>query len=588
MIFENLQSSQRCRKRNGRTEVHPTVARCLFFITLALSSAHAASPVTQEWKDAKGATFKGEPVEALGPLAMFRTGATSSRFLPMHILSPDDCLRFHHAIAHRAPRAEKWSEAKGEASRECIGRLQHTEKDRLVPFDFSKVPEPELLLGVFAGKRLPDVESPQFLVENLAPFVTRVRRVYPGRLGTIAWAARDSHVNMKSLPGAARDWLTLDPQKGSGVKALARFIPAQGISVVLMTREGVPLHGTQVHTIGDVAKFVDGASNILWELNPANPRSARDRLHYLSVVRPMQFATGVAEALLLIDPLKVDVLRQRDVKSIAAKCEIGVDGRIREVELLPSSEMPEPLRPAITEALRRNMIFLPAIENGTPVASHYDYALKIGPLVPELATDLAWVNGEARHDVPFKSWLVLKSIKVSEQVFSKVLAVGVDGTVMMSAVTAGDSKKISTTSQLNAFNDDFFDKNPLSVRPVAGQKQEVFGEPFAWKMLKPEDGLVDFLESRQSGSLDFCVGYAWTEIELPNDMDAWLGFGSDDGVKVWVNGDLVNDRWIQRRSLLDDEVIPLRLKKGKNAFLVKIQNVRGRWSFTARLRVRGS
>lgn len=565
-----------------------TSAASLVIFAVAGSSICAAAPAPQEWKDAKGATFKGEPVEVLGPLAMFRTGAASSRFLPMQALPPADCLRFYQAIAHRAPRAEKWSEAQGEASRECIGRLQRAEKDKLVAFDFSKVPEPELLLGVFAGKHRPEVDA-HFVVENLAPFVTRVRRVYPGRLATIAWAARDSRVNMRSLPGAARDWLTLDPQKGAGVKALARFIPAEGITVVLMTREGVPLHGAQVNTVGDVARFVDGASNILWELNPANPRTARDRLHYLSIVRPVQFETGTAAPMLLIDPLKVDVLRQRNVKSVEAKFELGTDGRVREIELLPSSEIPEPLRPAVTEALRRNMVFLPAIENGTPVASQYDYSLKIGALDPQVATDSAWVNGEARRDVPFKSWLVLKSIKVPEQFFLKVASVREDGTVVLGAVTASDPKKISKSSQLNAFSSDFFETGgPASVHPLAGQKQEVFGEMFTWKTLKPDDGLVDFLENRQSGTLDYCVGYAWTEVEMTDDVDAWLGFGSDDGVKVWVNGELVNDRWIERRSLLDDEVIPLRLKKGKNAFLVKIQNVRGRWSFTARLRLRGT
>ena len=556
------------------------------FLVAAIAQVAAAAP--QEWKDAKGVTFKGEPVEVLGPLAMFRTGPISSRFLPMRVLPPADCVRFFEAIAHRPPRAHKWADAQGQASSECIGRLQTSGEGHPVPFDFTRVPEPELLLGVFAGKRHPDVEMPQFLIENLAPFVTRVARIYPGRLATIAWAGRDSRVNIRALPGAARSWLTLDPQKGSGVKALSRFIPAEGILCVLMTREGVPLHGGRISSIGDVARFVDGASDILWELNPANPRSARDRLHYLSVVRPLQHANGVAEPMLLIDPLKVDVLRQRAVRRIAAKFEVGLDGRVREVELLPTTEMPEPLRAPVTEALRRNAIFLPALEQGAPVVGRYPYTLEIGPLDAQLATDAAWVNGEARLDVPFKSWLVLKSIKVPEQVFTQTLAVGLDGTVMLSAVTAGDGKKISTSSQLNAFNNDFFEPDgPLIVRPVAGQKQEVFGESFAWKKLKPDDGLVDFLESRPSGALDFCVGYAWTEVEMPADAEAWLGFGSDDGVKVWVNGELVNDRWIQRRSLLDDEVIPLRLKKGPNAFLVKIQNVRGRWSFTARLRTRG-
>ena len=34
------------------------------------------------------------------------------------------------------------------------------------------------------------------------------------------------------------------------------------------------------------------------------------------------------------------------------------------------------------------------------------------------------------------------------------------------------------------------------------------------------------------------------------------------------------------------DVVPLKLKKGKNQFLIKIQNVKGIWSFTTRLRTR--
>src|SRR5205085_698550 len=104
-------------------------------------------------------------------------------------------------------------------------------------------------------------------------------------------------------------------------------------------------------------------SDVLWQLNPVNPRSARDRLHYLRVTRPLEFAQGKAGPLLLIDPLKSDVLRQRDVSRIEAKFEITAEGTVTHVELLPTSEMPSSLIAPITEALRRNAIFLPAIEH---------------------------------------------------------------------------------------------------------------------------------------------------------------------------------------------------------------------------------
>ena len=76
-------------------------------------------------------------------------------------------------------------------------------------------------------------------------------------------------------------------------------------------------------------------------------------------------------------------------------------------------------------------------------------------------------------------------------------------------------------------------------------------------------------------------------MEVPLEMDAWLGIGSDDGLKIWLNGEQVADQWTERTSKLDDVIVPVHLRAGKNQFLVKIQNVKGRWSFTARLRVRG-
>jgi hypothetical protein len=307
-------------------------------------------------------------------------------------------------------------------------------------------------------------------------------------------------------------------------------------------------------------------------------------------VRPVQFAESKAEPMLLIDPLKTDALRQRGVAGVEANFEVGVDGRAREVELLPDSQIPPPLVAAITDALRRSAYFLPAIDHGAAVAGKFHYALKIGAADPKRAADAAWVNGDARVDVPFKSWLVLKAIKVPDQVFSMIQSVGVDGTVLMSAVTAGDPNKVSLSSQKNAFNSDWFAATggPASVHPVAGQKQEVDGDKYTWKKITPEDGRVDFMDGAAYGKLDYCVGYAWTEIEVADDTDAWLGMGSDDGVKIWLNGELVVDQWVQRTGRLDDDVVAVRLKKGKNAFLIKIQNMRGIWNFTARLRVRGA
>lgn len=564
----------------------PRSLALLLVWAVALRGFAAPAP---EWKDGKGATFRGEPVEVLGPLLMFRTGAVSSKFLPARGFSPEECVRFYQAIAHRAARADRWSDAYGEASRECVGALQRPENGQLRAVDFSRVPEPELMLILGGGRRAEGAEAPHYLLDNLAPFVNRIQRVYPGRVATIVTATAQASLNVRSLP-SARTWLVADPKKLSGMKVLSRFIPQTGFMAVLVTREGIPLIGGPVNDVGEVMKFVDHASDILWQLNPENPRGARDRLHYLSAVRPVQFADATAAPALLIDPLRTDVLRQRGVKRVVGNFEVGADGHVRTLELDPASEIPPPLVAPVTQALQRNSVFLPAIDHGTPTSGQFHYSLTIDAVDPKLAADAAWVKGEARLDVPFKSWLVLKAIKVPEQVFSMIQGIGADGTVMLSAVTAGDPNKVSLASQKNAFNSDWFAAlgGPGAVRPVAGQKQEVDGEKFVWKKMKPEDGRVDFMDGAAHDAYNYCVGYAWTVVEVAEDTDAWLGIGSDDGLKIWVNGELAVDQWVQRTGRLDDDVVALRLKKGTNAFLIKIQNMRGIWNFTARLRVRGN
>lgn len=58
-------------------------------------------------------------------------------------------------------------------------------------------------------------------------------------------------------------------------------------------------------------------------------------------------------------------------------------------------------------------------------------------------------------------------------------------------------------------------------------------------------------------------------------MPGWP-IGSDDGLTVWRDGERVYDKWTARTSRLDDDVVPLRLRAGKDPFLIGIQNVKGR------------
>ena len=54
------------------------------------------------------------------------------------------------------------------------------------------------------------------------------------------------------------------------------------------------------------------------------------------------------------------------------------------------------------------------------------------------------------------------------------------------------------------------------------------------------------------------------------DQDVVLTFGSDDGIKVWLNGAVVNAKNVTRGFNVDEDQVPAKLKKGWNTLLVKV------------------
>ena len=51
-------------------------------------------------------------------------------------------------------------------------------------------------------------------------------------------------------------------------------------------------------------------------------------------------------------------------------------------------------------------------------------------------------------------------------------------------------------------------------------------------------------------------------------------------------GALVYDHSVRRSNQVDGDIVPLRLKAGKNQILIKIQNTTGEWAFITGLRYR--
>ncbi len=92
-------------------------------------------------------------------------------------------------------------------------------------------------------------------------------------------------------------------------------------------------------------------------------------------------------------------------------------------------------------------------------------------------------------------------------------------------------------------------------------------------------GFVDLQSMTPS---DLVVAYAHTRVRSPQDRTVTLLLGSDDGAKVFVNGQEVHRVMVVRGAQPDQDTIALPLKKGWNSLMLKIENNFGGFGFYAR------
>lgn len=134
-------------------------------------------------------------------------------------------------------------------------------------------------------------------------------------------------------------------------------------------------------------------------------------------------------------------------------------------------------------------------------------------------------------------------------------------------------------TQKKAFGVEFINPKLTSVK--AGQSQQVGDKKYEWRIVQAVEDIVDLTQTY--GDSEFVVAYAWAEINAPEAKTMLMALGSDDGVKVWLNGQLVHENWIGRAVVKDDDLFPLSFKKGKNQLLLKVQNMQEAWGYCARI-----
>lgn len=111
------------------------------------------------------------------------------------------------------------------------------------------------------------------------------------------------------------------------------------------------------------------------------------------------------------------------------------------------------------------------------------------------------------------------------------------------------------------------------------------GSIVCWQQLPPEHlvthGGVDFAEV--FGPQTQAAAYAMTRLNSAHEQPVELRFGSDDTLRVWLNGEPVHAVEAYRAAAPDQEVVKVTLKRGANTIMAKVgQDVAG-WEMLFRI-----
>ncbi len=103
-----------------------------------------------------------------------------------------------------------------------------------------------------------------------------------------------------------------------------------------------------------------------------------------------------------------------------------------------------------------------------------------------------------------------------------------------------------------------------------------------WKKYSSPEDYINFnniFEDNQGGK----VAYAFCYLKSDADKDVILAVGSNDGIRIWLNGERVWDNHCPRGAVPDDDCFEVSLKAGLNPLLIKVDQGFGNWGFYARV-----
>ena len=126
------------------------------------------------------------------------------------------------------------------------------------------------------------------------------------------------------------------------------------------------------------------------------------------------------------------------------------------------------------------------------------------------------------------------------------------------------------------------------LEPKEGEQARVHNRIFAWQAKRRRDPVFDFLEiysaEKPDGNLDYHAVYAVTYVVSDRMRERLrVKIGSDDQSVLYVNGREVHRNLTRRRLILDQDVAGIRLQRGINRLVFRVDNYVGSWAGSVRL-----
>jgi|GEM_PF-366156 len=139
------------------------------------------------------------------------------------------------------------------------------------------------------------------------------------------------------------------------------------------------------------------------------------------------------------------------------------------------------------------------------------------------------------------------------------------------------------TQERHDLDQDFLLEHGGEANIQPSQEQEFHNsrnQTLKWHPISGKKRVINLIE--EIGRLDDVTAYAFRQIESGKDQYVELGLGSDDSVKVWINGQVVHQYPDARGVMTDQDQFIVKLNSGNNTCLIKVSQGMGDWGFVIR------